>query len=78
MKCFICDAELKQEMIMTTNDDIVLGLHSIVLKGLQIAICPLCFSKWNKILNLLLIRFKEQKHIDEDICKKILEYKEDV
>jgi len=76
-RCYICDVELKREMMLTAQDDLVFGLYAIVVRNMQIAICADCFRLWNKVLELLLSRFKEQKHIDETICKKILEINED-
>ena len=76
MKCFICDCELKQEMLLTARDDLTLGYYAVVVRNAQIAICSDCYRKWNKVLELLLSRFKEQKYIDEEICKKILEQDE--
>lgn len=77
MICFICDAELTQEMLITPNDCVILGFYAIIVKNIQSAVCPKCFKEWNKVLELLISRFKEQKYIDETICKKILEYKEE-
>jgi len=76
-KCYICDCEIEKEMMVTANDQIVLGVYAIVVRNMQLAICSVCFAQWNKILELLVSRFKEQKHIDEEICKKILEYKDE-
>ena len=74
IKCAICDIELRQEMLMTVQDDIVLGFHAIVIKNVQLPICADCSRRWNKVLEFLISRFKEQKCIDEEICQKILEF----
>lgn len=74
-KCYICNLDLKPEMQLTANDDLTMGFYAIVVRNTQIGICSDCFKKWNKALEFLLSRFKEQQHIDEEICKKILEYK---
>lgn len=76
MICFICDTEIKQEMLLTINDNLVLGFYAIVVRNMQLAICPKCYKDWNRILELLLSRFKEQKYIDENIGKRIVEYQE--
>lgn len=75
-KCYICDCELRPEMMLTANDNLIMGLYAIVVRNTQVAICYSCFKDWNKVLELLLSRFKEQKRIDEEICKKILEQNE--
>lgn len=75
-KCYICDCIVTKELMITSNDDIVMGLFAIMLRNAQAVVCSQCFSQWNKMLELLLSRFKEQHYIDEDICKKILEYKD--
>jgi len=73
MNCYICHAELKKELILTANDMLVLGVYVIVIKNTQLGVCSECWRLWNKVMELLLSRFKEQKYIDEAICKKILE-----
>ena len=76
MKCYICDAHVEQELMVTVHDNMILGFHAVVIRNTQIVICGHCSTLWSKVLELLLMRFKEQKNIDEDICKKIVEHKE--
>jgi hypothetical protein len=75
-KCYICDSEIKQEMMLNAHDNLIMGFYAIVVRNTQIAICGDCFKLWNRVLELLLSRFKEQKRIDEEICRKILEENE--
>ena len=74
MDCNICDSKFEKQLIILTNDDLVFGFYSIVIIGVQIPVCASCFERWDKILQFLVSRFKEQKYIDEEICKKIIEY----
>lgn len=73
MICYICDSELEPTMIYTASDDLVLGFHAVVIKNVQFGVCSSCYKDWDRILQLLLLRFKEQKKIDNEICKRILE-----
>lgn len=77
MNCFICNVELQQEMILTKQDIIISGYYAIVIKNTNIAICSDCYRNWNRVLEFLISRFREQKHIDETICQKILEEREE-
>lgn len=74
MKCYICDDELEQELVLTSSDDLALSFYAIVIRNIQIGICYDCHVKWQRVLELLISRFKDQKSIDESLCKKILEY----
>lgn len=73
MNCSICDKEIDKELVYTITDTISLGYFSIVLKNRHFAICTDCFSKWNKLLELLFQIFREKKKIDDDIIKRILD-----
>ncbi len=73
MICYICDSKLEQEMILTATDDLTLGFYTVVIKSVQFGVCSSCYKDWDRILQLLLIRFKENKKIDGGICKKIME-----
>jgi hypothetical protein len=72
MNCSICDKEIEKELVYTVSDTITLGYFSIVLKNRYFAICTDCFSKWNKLLELLFQLFREKKEIDSEIIKRIL------
>lgn len=74
MTCYICGIELNLEPMLTAENELTMGHYLIIVKNTPLLICSDCFRLWNKVIELLISRFKEQKYIDETICKKIIEY----
>lgn len=71
-KCYICEHGVEEVMFLSERNFPTSGYYGIVIKGHHFTVCPECFANWNKVLEFLVTRFKEQKYIDETICKMIL------
>jgi len=71
--CYICTHDVDSILFLNEQNVPTSGYYGIVIKNHHFTVCAECFMKWTKVLELLASRFKDQKYIDEKICKMILE-----